>query len=129
MSDLSSYAFTGRLTKDAEFKTLASGKKLLQMNVANNIGYGDFAKTNWLTVKMWGDKGANLAQHLTKGTVITAAGELSTDDWTDSNGTVHTQIVVTVFSVQMIGGKKDDGARYKPDPNFGNAPEGEDVAF
>lgn len=127
MADLNCFAFTGRLSKDAEFKTLSSGKKLLQLNVANNVGYGDYAKTNWLTVKMWGDRGENLKPHLSKGTVITASGELTLDEWTDNNGTTHSQLVVTVLNIQMIGGKKEENKPSSPD--FGNVPEGEDIAF
>lgn len=117
MADLSNYCFTGRVAKDAEFKVLSSGKKLLQLTVANNVGFGDFAKTNWLTVKMWGDRGEKIAQYLKKGTTVTGAGELSTEDWTGSDGKTRTNIVITVMNIQFSGGKKSDGDDISADDN------------
>lgn len=114
MADLSCYSFTGRLTKDAAIKTLPSGKTLLELDVANNIGFGDFARTNWLKVKKWGENNAGLISLLVKGSLITASGELSTETWRSNNGETHTNLVVTVFNIQILNSKKQDAPAQTP---------------
>lgn len=108
MSDLNNFSFTGRLTKDALFKTLPSGKTLLEVNVANNTGFGEYAKTNWLKVKMWGDKGSKIKDYLTKGTLISGSGELTTEEWEDKQGKLNTNLVVTVLNIQILKSVKKE---------------------
>jgi len=107
MADLSSYSFTGRCTKDAQIKNV-NGKTLMEVDVANNIGYGDYAKTNWLKVKMWGDRCNNIVDIFKKGSLITASGELSTNEWTSQTGEKHVDLVVTVNNLQILASKKQD---------------------
>lgn len=106
MADLSNYSFTGRLTRDAEAKTVA-GKKLLEMNVANNIGYGDKQTTNWIKVSWWGDFAAGKADMFKKGTQITASGELKIGSYTGKDGNFYIDANVTVNSVQKLANPKD----------------------
>jgi len=117
MADLSAYNFTGRLTKDAQVKTLPSGKVITEFDVANNIGYGDYAKTNWLKVKMWGDRGANIAQIFKKGALVAGSGTLSTDEYDDKNGVHRTNIVVTVLDLQILASKKTDSNAASDQPD------------
>lgn len=108
MADLNSFAFTGRLTKDAQIKNV-NGKTLMELDVANNIGYGDYAKTNWLKVKMWGERANNIVPIFKKGALVTGQGELSTNEWTSSNtGEKHVDIVITVMNVQLLASKKSE---------------------
>lgn len=113
MADLNSFAFTGRLTKDAVIKDVG-GKTLMELDVANNIGYGDYAKTNWLKVKMWGDRCHNIAPIFKKGSLVTGQGELSTNEWTKcGNGNIgekQVDIVVTVMNIQLLASKKAENA-------------------
>lgn len=105
MSDLNNFCFTGRLTKDAEFKTLATGKGLLVANVAINTGYGDYKKTLFAKVQQWGDAGSKIAQYLKKGTEIASSGELSTNVWTGNDGVSRTDILIDVRSIQFHSNK------------------------
>ncbi len=113
MSDLSSYSFTGRLTKDAEFKTLASGKALLEMSVAVNVGFGSYRTTNWVTAKWWGDRGKAIAPYLVKGALIAASGEMQLKPW-ESGGKSGVECGVSVSNVQLLQGKKEEGAQEPP---------------
>lgn len=99
--------FTGRLTADAVYKVLSTGKGLLTMNVAVNTGYGQYAKTTFLKVQQWGERGAKVVEYCKKGQLVGGSGELSTSSWTSQNGTQHTDLVVDVLSFQLLGSKKD----------------------
>lgn len=107
MSDINVMTFTGRLTADAVYKVLSTGKGLLTMNVAVNTGYGQYAKTTFLKVQQWGERGAKVVEYCKKGQLVGGSGELSTSSWTSQNGTQHTDLVVDVLSFQLLGSKKD----------------------
>lgn len=117
MSDINNFNFTGRLTKDAVVKSTPNGKKCLEMDVANNIGYGDYKKTVWLKVKMWGDRAVNIAPIFTKGALVGGFGELSLDEWEGKDGDKHTNVVVVVNNVQLLYKKKEEQQEEQQEEN------------
>ena len=104
MADLNVWAITGRLTKDAEYRLLASGKALLSCNVAVNTGWGEYKKTTFAKVNQWGERGANLCNYLKKGKLVAISGTLTVSTWTDRNGKEHTELVVDTSNIQLLGG-------------------------
>lgn len=106
MADLNNWNFTGCLSRDAAVKDV-NGKKLVEMSVAQNNGYGDYKYTNWITVKWWGDRAVKAATAFTKGTLVAGCGELKPDTYTGSGGVVHTNLAVTVFGLQKLRNPKD----------------------
>ena len=104
MADINCFAFTGRLTKDASIRTLASGKKVLTADVAVNTGFGEYRKTLYIKVQQWGDRGENIIQFLKKGQFIGGTGELSRNEWGDE-GNKKVDFVVDVISIQLLGSK------------------------
>ena len=109
MSDLNAWSITGRLTKDASFMTVGTGKPLLTMDVAVNTGFGDSKKTTYVKVNMWSDRGEKIVSYLKKGTLVAVAGQLSVDTWTGNTGDQHQTLVLTTFNVDFYntGGKQD----------------------
>ena len=124
MADMNNLTVTGHLTRDAVIKTVGSGKTLLTFDVANNIGFGDYAKTNFYTVNMWGEKGLKLAQYLKKGTHVGVIGEESLNTWTGKDGTEHMDRVITTMNVTFLGGgkKSDDGGHGSEEQEDGEYP-------
>jgi len=106
MADLNNWAFTGCLSRDAVVKDVG-GKKLVEMSVAQNNGYGDYKYTNWITVKWWGERAAKAAAAFTKGTLVAGSGELKPDTYTGNDGVMHTNLSVTVFGLQKLRNPKD----------------------
>lgn len=107
MADLNTFAFTGRLTKDAQLKNV-NGKSLVELDIANNTGYGDYAKTNWLKVKWWGDRAANALSIFTKGSLVGGYGEANIETYTGKNGQDYTNLAVTVFGLQLLSKPKNN---------------------
>ena len=120
MADINNYAFTGRVGADAKVKQLPSGKYVMEVSVANNTGYGDYKKTLWLKVKMWGDRVNNIYQLFTKGAIVGGCGEIGTNTWEGKDGTQHTDIEVTVRDLQLLY-KARDGQQSEPEQ--GDYPE------
>lgn len=111
MSDLNAWSFTGRLTKDAEFKTLASDKSLLVMDVAVNTGFGDYKKTTYVKVQQWGVKNTNTLPYLKKGTLIGVTGEVTLNEWeSKTDGTKRMTLQVDTSKIQILSSKKDEGS-------------------
>jgi single-strand DNA-binding protein len=99
---------TGALGRDAELKTLPSGKNVLEFSIAVNSGYGDNKKTYWWKAKIFGDRAAKLVEHFVKGTKLLVEGvpELREYQARDGSGIkISPEIFVTDF--EFIGGKKE----------------------
>ena len=103
MSDLNMITITGRLTRNAATKTVGNGKCLLTFGVANNIGFGEYEKTNFYTVNMWGERGLKLVQYLTQGTKVGVSGEESLNVWTGKDGVEHMDRVITTMNITLLG--------------------------
>ena len=108
MADLNSWSITGRLTANAEYKVLASGKGLLTANVAVNTGFGEYQKTTYVKVQQWGERGKNIVQYLNKGNLIACSGELTANEWSTREGEKRIDLQLTVNNIQMLGSKKAD---------------------
>lgn len=111
MADLSNFCFTGRLGADAQVKTI-NDKKLLEVSVAVNTGYGNNKKTTWYKIKVWGNRADTLAPMLLKGTAVAGCGELSTNEWDGNDGKHHIDLEINcnVLNVQSSGKKQDDNS-------------------
>jgi single-strand DNA-binding protein len=111
MSDLNSCSFTGRLTKDAVVKTVGSNStQLAEFDIANNTGFGEYTKTNYITCTFWGKRAVSVAPYLKKGTQAAVTGEVSTQTWTGKDGQEHTKLCLKTAEVALLGGGKKEGA-------------------
>ncbi len=114
MADLNCLSITGNLSKDAEYKTLPSGKGVLECNVACNTGYGDYKKTLWLKVQQWGESGKKVQPYLKKGIKVSCCGELQLQEWeSKQDGAIHTTAILTTMGIQIIS-KKENGSSSSP---------------
>lgn len=121
MADLNSFAFTGRCTQDATIREIASGKKVLSVNVAVNTGYGDYKKTLFIKVQMWGERGEKIVDYLKKGQTIAGQGEMSRSEWTSKEGKAYVDFVVDVNNIQLLSScsyKKDRSSSEPEDLTF-----------
>ena len=104
---MNSINFTGNLGSDAEQKILADGTSIVSMNVPCKSGFGDKAITTWLRCSLFGNRGASLMPHLTKGSLVGITGEFSAREYTDRDGNKKQSLEVRVSDVSLLGGRKD----------------------
>lgn len=103
MADLNSITITGRLTKDAELVTLASGKTILKCSVACNTGFGQYATTTYFKVNQWlNDSDCKIKQYLVKGVTIGCTGEFSVNQWTAQSGDQMYEPTIKTFGIQIL---------------------------
>jgi single-strand DNA-binding protein len=128
---------TGRLTRDPEMRSLASGKNVTTFTVASNefLG-GGREKSEYTSVVTW-DRLAEIAgTYLGKGQQVAIEGRLQTRSWDDERGVRHWKTEVVASHVEMLSGrrKKDYEAQQAADSlaaqaeQYGEAPPSEPIA-
>ena len=98
---------TGRLTRDPEMRSLASGKNVTTFTVASNefIG-GGREKAEYSNVVTW-DRLAEIAgTYLGKGQQVAIEGRLQTRSWDDDRGQRHWKTEVVASHVEMLSGRR-----------------------
>ncbi len=98
---------TGRLTRDPEMRSLASGKNVTTFTVASNefIG-GGREKSEYTSVVTW-DRLAEIAgTYLGKGQQVAIEGRLQTRSWDDDRGQRHWKTEVVAAHVEMLSGRR-----------------------
>ena len=128
---------TGRLTRDPEMRSLASGKNVTTFTVASNefLGGGK-EKSEYHPVVAW-DRLAEIAgRYLGKGQQVAIEGRLQTRSWDDDKGARHWKTEIVASHVEMLSGrrKKDYEAQQAADSlvaqaeSLGEAPASEPIA-
>lgn len=116
------FAAVCNVSQDATVNYLPSGQAVLNVSVANNTGFGDKQKTNWIRVVLWGKRAeGTLAGYLRKGQAVFISGELNVNEFTKNDGTKGFQLEVNANVLDLVGGKKSDNAvpayeSYQQDP-------------
>jgi single-strand DNA-binding protein len=98
---------TGRLTRDPEMRSLASGKNVTTFTVASNefIGSGR-EKAEYHPVVTW-DRLAEIAgSYLGKGQQVAIEGRLQTRSWDDDRGVRHWKTEGVASHVELLSGRR-----------------------
>jgi single-strand DNA-binding protein len=109
-------SFVGRLGSDAELKHVGD-YTVLELNVANNTGFGDKKITNWFRCTVWGNRGEKLQSYLTKGKQVFVTGELSLRKYNANDGAERTSAEVKVDQLDFISGGEGGGGGGSSDFN------------
>jgi single-strand DNA-binding protein len=120
MADISLYTGIGRLTRDAELRTVPSGKSVLQFTIASNPSWNRDDPALFLECQLWGERGTRLGDFLKKGTKVCVNGTLKQDAWTATDGTKKSKFRVDLSYVSLLDPRKSDGDPDGPD----GAPQG-----
>lgn len=97
---------TGRIGSDAETRELQSGKKVVSFSIADDIGWGEKKRTQWLKCAMFGERAEKVAPYLTKGSIVQIHGEPESESWI-KDGEARSTIKVLVNDVKLFGGASD----------------------
>lgn len=109
------FSFIGTIGRDAEVRYAPSGMAILNVTVANNIGYGDKQKTNWVRVFLFGKRAeGSLKDYLVKGQQVFVSGELSQSEYEAKDGSTKTVLELNANIIDLIGSKRDGEAKSAP---------------
>lgn len=97
---------TGRLTRDPELRSLASGKAVTQFVVATNEYPGGKEKTEYHNVVTWDRLAEICGQYLAKGQQVALEGRIQTRQWDDADGKRHWKTEIVAGQVEMLSGRR-----------------------
>jgi len=101
-----SISFVGTIGRDAEVRYLSSGQAVLNISVANNVGWGDKQQTNWFKVAFFGKRAeGTLVNFLLKGQQIFVSGELTQREFQGNDGATKYSLEVTANTIDLVGKK------------------------
>ena len=130
------FSFTGTIGRDAEVRVTPSGQSVLNITVANNIGFGDRQQTLWFRVTLWGKRAEGSFQnYLKKGQQVFVSGELSQREYQANDGTTRSSLEINANIIDLVG-KRNDSAQpqqIQQQPQPANSPNSlddfDDVPF
>ena len=97
---------TGRLTRNPESRSLASGKTVTTFSVATNDYRGGTEKAEYHPVVTWDRLAEICGQFLAKGSLVCIEGRLQTRQWEDDAKQRHWKTEIVANSVEMLSGKR-----------------------
>ena len=113
----------GNLGRDPEIRTLNSGDRVANLNLATSETWRDRnsgerkERTEWHRVVIFNDNLVKVAEnYLRKGSTVYIEGAIQTRKWTDQSGVekYSTEIVLQKFrgELTMLGGKGEGGGQF-----------------
>ncbi len=103
-------SFTGTIGRDAEVRYAPSGMAILNVTVANNIGFGDKQQTLWVRVALFGKRAeGSLKDYLKKGQQVFVSGELSQNEYKANDGTTKTSLELNANIIDLVGKRSEGG--------------------
>jgi single-strand DNA-binding protein len=127
MADLNHVVLIGRLTRDAELKSIASGQAVCKFSIAvnrrrkNGDQWED--EPNFFDIVVWGRQGESLHQYLVKGKMVGVDGELRQDRW-QQDGQNRSKVEVVANYLQLLGGNPGSGGANSSGGNSGGTYSG-----
>jgi len=93
----------GRLGRDAELRN-AGGEQVLAFSVAVDVQVGREKTTEWVSCSLWGKRGASLAPHMKKGTIVEVRGGATLRRYKDRSGENQVSLDLRVDDLALLGG-------------------------
>jgi single-strand DNA-binding protein len=97
---------TGRLTRDPELRSLASGKSVTQFSLATNEYAGGKERAEYHNIVTWDRLAEICGQFLGKGQQVAIEGRIQTRSWDDERGVRHWKTEIVASNVEMLSGRK-----------------------
>ena len=92
---------TGNLTKDMEVEITSNDKIHGKISIANNVGYGENQKTNFLNCDLYGQRVDSLSKYLVKGAKVLITGQLNVNNIEKEDGW-KTYVNVYVEDIELL---------------------------
>ena len=112
MSDMNMVAIMGRLTRDAEMKTAASGKSFVQFSIAvkrtRKQGEEYVSIPNFFNLFHFGKAAEGIFPYLKKGQLVAIQGHLEQRTW-EQQGEKRSSTEIVIDKLNLAGWRRDAG--------------------
>jgi single-strand DNA-binding protein len=101
----------GRLTRDPELKSTASGISVCSFSVAIDRRYvkpGEERQADFINCVAWRQQAEFISKYFSKGRMINVVGTIQTRRYTDKDGNARTATEVVADEVNFCGDKRGD---------------------
>lgn len=117
----------GRLTRDAEVRTLSNEKQVVNFSIATNDNYRNkqgerIEQTTYFDCAYW--ISAKVAEILTKGTLVELSGRVYTSAWIGKDGEAHAGLNFHTSQIKFHGSSKKAN---RQTPETGNKSKNEKI--
>jgi single-strand DNA-binding protein len=104
----------GRIGKDPELRTTASGTSVVGVSLATTESFkgkdgNRQDKTDWHNLQIWGKSAETFSEWVKKGDRICVMGRVSYRQWDDRDGNKRNQTDIVVEKFEFLQDKKDGG--------------------
>jgi len=124
------FSFTGAIGRDAEVKHTPSGLTILNVTVANNIGFGDKQQTLWVRVALFGKRAeGSLKDYLKKGQQVFVSGELSQNEYRANDGTTKTSLELNANIIDLVGKRSEPAPQQQQQQQPAQQEYDDDIPF
>ena len=106
----------GNLTRDPEFKQLASGMNVCRLGLASNRQFKNkqagtmIQEVCFIDVDVWGAQAESCRQFLSKGRAVLVEGRLKMDSWVDNEGGKKTKHTIVADRVTFLSAAAHEDA-------------------
>jgi single-strand DNA-binding protein len=108
MSDFNKVIISGRITRNAELKTLSSGNAVSDFGFASNRKFGDREETTYVDCTLFGKKAESLNEYMVKGKNLILEGRLRLESW-EKDGQKRSKLSLVVDDVTFLSsGEKQE---------------------
>ncbi len=97
----------GNVGREVTSRVTSSGKEVANFSVAVNERMGDEEQTTWFQVTAWEKLAEIAAAHIVKGQLVLVEGRITSETWSDQNGTPQAALRLTARSIRFLGGKPE----------------------
>ncbi|MDQ5890587.1 MAG: single-strand DNA-binding protein [Candidatus Dependentiae bacterium] len=107
----------GNLTRDPEYKTLASGQNVCRLGLACNRSFKNrqtgtvTQEVCFIDVDVWGAQAESCQQFLTKGRPVLVEGRLKLDSW-EQEGQKRSKHSIVADRVTFLQGGQDEAGQH-----------------
>jgi single-strand DNA-binding protein len=139
MQDVNSITLVGRLTRDPELRSTASGMSVASLRLAytqsRKSASGQWEEEpGFIDVSVFGNQADTVAKFLAKGRQVVVQGRLDFRQWQTNEGQQRSATQIIASQVQFIGGNENGQTRASnpvaAQSNPSNAPrDDEDIPF
>lgn len=102
---LNSVNLQGRLAQALELRYTQGGVPVVRFDLAVEADSKD-APPDYIPIVCWREQAEFVARYLTKGRQVVVEGKLTTNKWTDKNGTKRKDVEVAARRVHFAGNKE-----------------------
>ena len=130
MASYNRVVMVGNLTRDPEYKQLASGQAVCRLGLATNRQFKNRQTGNavqevcYVDIDVWGAQAESCKQYLAKGRAILVEGRLKLDTWEDPNGQsrskhliVADRVVFLSSGAEVSAGQSAEAESYEAETN------------